>query len=155
MRFLAAAVFALLYIATGSAPVNAQAKNFYVCVVDSAKLKEVRVTYDPERGDTLMNGVPFNKAYPYTSPPYAGHTDWYRSNSRVTMTNGATYEKYGLPLVLDVIDLKPIGVVNGIPVFADPMYESGTPDRIYFPIRPGCEFQPYNLVSEGSSKGSS
>lgn len=61
--------------------------------------------------------------------------------------------KYGLPRFLGTTDVTAAGSVGPVTVFAE------SPDRpvlevIYIPVQPGCEFQPYDMRSSGSDRGS-
>jgi hypothetical protein len=64
-----------------------------------------------------------------------------------------TYVKYGLPLVVDANLLQRFGSVGVVPVFVEPA-ASRPPEVLYVPVRPGCEFQPYQYeVKAGGVRG--
>ncbi|HEX8272093.1 MAG TPA: hypothetical protein VF615_05545, partial [Longimicrobiaceae bacterium] len=48
----------------------------------------------------------------------------------------------GLPRVVGVTEVSRTGEYQGVGVFTEAS-ATGTPDVIYIPVRPGCEFQPY------------
>ena len=61
--------------------------------------------------------------------------------------------KYGLPRVLGVTEVSRVGDFMGVGVYAE-AGATGTPDVIYIPVRPGCEFQPYQYeVKTGGVRG--
>jgi hypothetical protein len=61
--------------------------------------------------------------------------------------------KYGLPRVLGVNEVTRMGDYMGVPVFAE-TGATGATEVIYLPVRPGCEFQPYQLdVKVGGVRG--
>jgi hypothetical protein len=112
-----------------------------ICVVEGGALTEVEARYNQNTGDTTtMDGRRFGEAYP-TGAQYAASAPWYINNEPVTF-NGRRYVKYGLPRVLGTTEITRAGELQGVPVFA----ETGgatPPEVIYVPVRPGCEFQPY------------
>ena len=67
--------------------------------------------------------------------------------------NGRIYVKYGRPWVLGVNEVTRTADFRGVPVFA----EAGAGAKIevvYVPVRPGCEFQPYQIsVKVGGVRG--
>ncbi|HEX8693957.1 MAG TPA: hypothetical protein VF746_16155 [Longimicrobium sp.] len=77
------------------------------------------------------------------SGPYAADAPWYVSHEPIVY-EGSLYVKYGLPRVLGVDELKRIGTFRGIPVFGE-VEASTRPDVLYLPVRPGCEFHPYQI----------
>jgi hypothetical protein len=117
-----------------------QVNTINVCVIDNGQLREVQAQYNVTRGDTTVNGTPFSSAFPATSGYAAGAT-WYINSDAITIGN-QRYVKFGLPRVVGVSDVTRIGEYQGVGVFAEPG-ATRTPDIIYIPVRPGCEFQPY------------
>jgi hypothetical protein len=122
-----------------------------ICVVEGGALTEVEARYNTATSDTLsMDGRRFSEAYP-AGAQYAGGATWYINNEPVTF-NGRRYVKYGLPRVLGTTDISRAGEYQGVPVFS----EGGNigADVIYIPVRPGCEFQPYQTeVKTGGVRG--
>jgi hypothetical protein len=101
--------------------------------------------------DTFVNGQAFSTAYPATTGYAAGAT-WYINNEPITV-NGRRYVKYGLPRVLGVNEVTRTADFMGVPVFAE-AGATGTTEVLYVPVRPGCEFQPYQLdVKVGGVRG--
>jgi Outer membrane protein beta-barrel domain len=122
-----------------------------VCVVQNGMLSSVQAQYNPSTRDTTVNGRPFGQAYPAAAAPYASGAAWYIQNEHITV-GGRRFVKFGMPRVLGVNDVVRADEYQGIPVFA----EAGTarPDVVYVPVRPGCEFQPYQTeVKAGAVRG--
>ncbi len=111
-----------------------------VCVVEGTALREVEAMYNPATGDTMVAGQAFAMAYPATTGYAAGST-WYINNEPLTI-GGRRYVKFGLPRVVSVTDVTRTSDYQGVGVFTDAS-ATGTPDVVYIPVRPGCEFQPY------------
>ena len=121
-----------------------------ICVVQDGNLTEMMGQYNPAAGDTTVNGQPFGTVHA-TGAQYAANAGWYINNEPV-MFQGRRFVKYGLPRVLGVNEVTRIGEHQGVSVFA----ETGQtrPDVIYVPVRPGCEFQPYQTeVKTGNVRG--
>jgi hypothetical protein len=122
-----------------------------ICVVENGALRNVSAEYDTRSGDTLFNGRRFSEAYPATTG-YAVSAPWYIDNEPVTV-NGRRYVKYGLPRILGVTEVSRTADYMGVPVFAEAGATGGT-EVLYVPVRPGCEFQPYQLdVKVGGVRG--
>jgi hypothetical protein len=63
------------------------------------------------------------------------------------------YVKYGLPRVLGVNEVTRVGEFQGVPIFAE-AGRTAPYEVIYVPVRPGCEFQPYQTeVKVGGVRG--
>ena len=123
-----------------------------VCVVQNGQLTTVMGQYNPASGDTTVNGTPFATAYP-TNDAYAANATWYINNEPITF-NGRRYVKYGLPRVLSTTEVTSVGTNSGVGVFAESSANAQRPDVIYVPVRPGCEFQPYQYeVKTGGVRG--
>jgi hypothetical protein len=122
------------------------------CVVQNGALSSVTAQYNPASGDTTYNGQPIGTAFPATEG-YAGGATWYINSEPVTF-NGRRYVKYGLPRVLGTTEVTSVGTNQGVSVFAEPSANAQRPDVIYVPVRPGCEFQPYQYeVKTGGVRG--
>jgi hypothetical protein len=122
-----------------------------VCVVENGALREVAAAYNTATGDTTVNGRAFAQAYPGTTGYAAGAT-WFINNEPITVM-GRRYVKYGLPRVLGVNEVSRMGDYMGVPVFAE-AGATGATEVIYLPVRPGCEFQPYQVdVKVGGVRG--
>ena len=121
-----------------------------VCVVQDGNLTEVTARYNQTRGDTTYNGQPFSTAFPATTG-YAANAGWYINNEAITFNN-RRYVKYGLPRVLGVTEVSRAGEVQGVSVFSEGGNMSS--EVIYIPVRPGCEFQPYQTeLKTGGVRG--
>jgi opacity protein-like surface antigen len=121
-----------------------------VCVLQDGNLANVTAQYNTARGDTMVNGQPFATAFP-TNAQYAANASWYINNEPLTFQN-RRFVKYGLPRVLGVNEVTRVGEFGGVPVFA----ETGQtrPEVVYVLVRPGCEFQPYQVETKtGSVRG--
>ena len=122
-----------------------------VCVVQNGMPGTVQAQYDPATRDTTVDGRPFGQAHAAAAAPYASGAAWYIQNEQITV-QGRRFVKFGTPRVLGVNDVVRAGEHQGVPVFA----EAGTarPDVLYVPVRPGCEFQPYQTeVKVGGVRG--
>ncbi len=118
-------------------------RTIQVCVVDNGQLQMISAIYRPSSGDTLVNGQQFAQAHPTTVPNYAAGANWYLQSSEITFMDN-THVKYGVTRMITPSQLQRVGDFQGTPIFA----ESGTSspwEVVYVPVRPGCEFQPYQL----------
>ncbi|HST61729.1 MAG TPA: hypothetical protein VLK84_23720 [Longimicrobium sp.] len=113
-----------------------------VCVVENGALRNAYAEYDTRSGDTLVNGRPFSEVYPATTG-YAAGAPWYIDNEPITV-NGRRFVKYGLPRILGVTEVTRTADYMGVPVFAEAGATTAT-EVVYVPVRPGCEFQPYQI----------
>ncbi|CAA9359257.1 MAG: hypothetical protein AVDCRST_MAG68-4291 [uncultured Gemmatimonadetes bacterium] len=132
------------------APVAPAMQQIQVCVVQDGTVTNVTAMYNPAAGDTTVNGQPFATAFP-AGAQYAANATWFINNEPVMFQN-RRFVKYGLPRVLGVNEVTRVGDFMGVPVFA----EAGQtrPDVVYVPVRPGCEFQPYQTeVKTGGVRG--
>ena len=131
-------------------PAAPEMQQIQVCVVQDGGLSNVTAMYNPAAGDTTVNGQPFATAFP-TGPQYAANATWFINNEPVMFQN-RRFVKYGLPRVLGVSEVTRVGDFQGVPVFAE--MGQTRPDVIYVPVRPGCEFQPYQTeIKTGGVRG--
>lgn len=117
-----------------------------VCVVEGAVVREVEATFNPATGDTTVAGRPFAEAFPAMAPNYAASEAFFVNNEEIRVMD-RTYVKFGLPRVVSPTDVARVGEFQGVGVFA----EAGAttpPVVLYLPVRPGCEFQPYQQQEE-------
>lgn len=113
-----------------------------ICVVHGAQLAEVRAMVNPATGDTMVDNRTFSAVYPTSTPTYAAGADWYLENRSVQL-GGEEYVRFGLARVITPpSQLVSAGEFEGTPVFA-PAGDTAPHEVIYVPLRPGCEFQPY------------
>ncbi|HST61920.1 MAG TPA: hypothetical protein VLK84_24680 [Longimicrobium sp.] len=137
--------------ATPPPPPLPEGRAVQVCVVENGALRNVQVQYNTQSGDTTVNGRRFSEAYPATTG-YAAGAAWFINNEPITV-NGRRYVKYGLPRVLGVTEVTRTADYMGVPVFAE-AGATGATEVLYVPVRPGCEFQPYQLdVKVGGVRG--
>jgi len=112
------------------------------CVLRDGRLENVDMIYNPTTGDSTHRGRPFSQAFP-TDSTYAANAVWYRRSDPIRVL-GKGYVKYGTEIVIGPTDVVPVATFRGVTVFAEPSANLRSPDVIYVPVRPGCEFQPYN-----------
>jgi hypothetical protein len=116
-------------------------QDIQVCVIENGALANVTAQFDPTTGDTMVAGRRFAEAHPGTAPTYAAGATWFINNEPVTF-GGRRYTQFGLPRVIGTTEVTRIGEFQGTGVYAE-AGATGTPDVIYLPVRPGCEFQPF------------
>ena len=121
-----------------------------VCVVENGVLREIPIRYVD--GDSLMeDGRRFVEVYPVDGR-YAAVAPWYIDNEPIRFDR-LSMTKYGLPRVLGINEVTPVGEYRGVTVFAE-AGAAGPPDVIYIPVRTGCEFQPYqSSIKTGGVRG--
>jgi len=123
-----------------------------VCVVQGGQISNVEGQYNPATGDTTVNGRRLGEAYP-AGAEYASSATWFIDSEPVTF-GGRRYVKYGLPRVLGATEVANVGSYQGVAVFAEGTADRMRPEVIYLPVRPGCEFQPYQVeVKAGAVRG--
>lgn len=123
-----------------------------VCVVQRGELTEVAAVVNPATGDTMVNNRRFSEIYPAAAPVYASSAPWYIGNDSITVA-GEEYVRFGVARVITPpSQLMRAGEFQGTPVFGQAGEEA--PQRVlYVPLRPGCEFQPYQLREEIRVRG--
>ena len=122
-----------------------------VCVVRNGVLADIQVSYDPATGDSLYEGRRFGDAFP-TDSAFAGSAAWYHATEPILVLN-RMYVKFGLPRALRPGDLVLRGRYRGVPVYADVRDSHQPPYLLYLPVRPTCEFQPYETEMGGPVRG--
>lgn len=123
-----------------------------VCVVQGGQLTEVAAVVNPASGDTVVNNRRFSDIYPATAPSYASGAPWYITNDSITIA-GYEYVRFGVTRVITPpSQLMRVGEFDGTPVFGQTDEEAPHP-VVYVPLRPGCEFQPYQLREEIRVRG--
>jgi hypothetical protein len=120
-----------------------------VCVVRGGLLTDVSVLYNPTTGDSLYEGRLFRDAFP-TDSTFAVNAAWYHAYEPIMMRD-RRYVIYGLPRALRPGDLVARGTYRGVTVFAEP--GDAHPPVLYLPVRPTCEFQPYQTEMGGPVRG--
>jgi hypothetical protein len=133
-------------------PAPPTTRTITVCVVDNGALREVSATYTPSTGDTTVNNRDFSDVYPTTVPTYASGATWYINNDSITV-NGEEYVRFGVARVITPpSQLTRVGEFQGTPIFGQ-TGEAAPQQVLYVPLRPGCEFQPYQLREEIRVRG--
>jgi hypothetical protein len=137
------------------APAPPSEEAIRVCVVQGTMLTNVDAIYIPARGDTvvMVSGErrPFATVYPSVAPDYAAGETWYINNDSITVMD-TEYVRFGVPRVITSGQLTRVGDHEGVGVYA----ETGADmpySVIYVPLRPGCEFQPYQVREEIRVRG--
>jgi len=128
-----------------------QTQDIQVCVVQDGMLTTVTGQFNPATGDTMVAGQRFATAYPATGPTYAAGQTWFINNETVTIGN-ERYVRFGLPRVIGTTEVTRRGEFQGTPLFIE-AGATGTPEVIYIPVRPGCEFQPYQRQAKVQVRG--
>lgn len=111
-----------------------------ICVIVDGQLREITAEYDPESGDTIVDGQPLAQAYPSASPPYLAGADWYARDEMVEFER-RRYLRYGSPRVVSPAALTRVGEYRGIPLFAESRAAGFR--VVYALVNARCEFQPY------------
>lgn len=127
------------------APAAPAEMTMQVCVVDDGMLRQVSAIHVPSRRDTLVmvdgQRRAFSSVHPASPPTYAAGASWYTASDAITL-DGQEYVRYGLPRVIGATQLDRIADYQGTAVFAEQGAEAPH-TLVYLPLRPGCEFQPY------------
>jgi hypothetical protein len=129
--------------APAPAPAPPATREITVCVVTpQGQIQNVTATFNPATGDTLVAGQQFRTAHPATAPTYAAGANWYVTTDQLRFTN-RDFVRFGVSrLITQPAQLQRVGEFQGTHLFA----EAGATapyDVLYVPLRPGCEFQPY------------
>jgi hypothetical protein len=127
-----------------AAPAPPPLMDIRVCVIDErGLLADVAAKFNPVNGDTTVAGKPFVEVYP-TEKRYAADARWYIDKSPLTIA-GRRWVKYGLPRVIGSNELTHAANHEGVTVFVEAGVALDRVEVIYLPVRPGCEFQPYQI----------
>ena len=129
---------------------SSDTRTISVCVLSDGALKDVPASYDTRTGDTLVTvstgPVYFHAVYPNDASYAEGHA-WYFKNNALRH-RGRRYRKYGLPRVLGTSEIvRATSTVGTVPLFVEDA-TANPPEVLYVPVRPGCEFQPYQIEPE-------
>ncbi len=108
------------------------------------------VSYDPATGDSLYEGRRFSETFPIDST-FAASARWFHEYQPVELGRGR-YVIYGLPRALRPGDVVARGEYRGVRVFTEPS-ASAPFEVVYLPVRPTCEFQPYQGEMGGPVRG--
>ena len=129
-------------------PASIPARDLVICVVENGALRHVAVQYNAQTGDSTYRGRLFSEAFPATYG-YAAGASWYIGNELISVGDHR-YVKFGRPRILGIDEVTRVGDYHDVPVFV----EHGAPataEVVYVPVRPGCEFQQYQLDLRTSS----
>lgn len=132
-------------------PAAPATRTITICVVENGELRDVTATFTPSTGDTTVNNRAFSAAYPASSPTYASGATWYINNDSITVA-GQEYVRFGVARVVPRTQLTRVGEFQGTPIFGQ-TGAAAPHDVLYIPLRPGCEFQPYQLRQEIRVRG--
>jgi hypothetical protein len=116
-------------------------RQIQVCVVQNGQLQMVNATFRPATNDTVIGAQPFRTAHPATAPNYAAGANWFVQQDTMAF-NQQTWVKFGVTRVIQPPQLQRVGDNMGTPVFAE-AGRAAPYEVLYVPVRPGCEFQPY------------
>jgi hypothetical protein len=138
MRWTVAAMLALTACAAVPTGAEAQARpdSVALCVIRDGELREEM----QPRGDSVYN------THTYTGPgpgPGYVHSEAFFVNNEPIRFGRRMFVKYGLPRVMEVGELRRLGRYQGVSVFTEVQEPEDDPLVLYLPVRPGCEFQPY------------
>ncbi len=137
--------------APAPAPAPPATREMMVCVVENGQLSTVTATFNPATGDTMVAGQRFGARYPTTAPTYGSAAAWFVESDRMRFEN-RDYVRFGVTRVVSAPQLRRVGEHMGTPVFAE--MGATTPHSVlYIQVRPGCEFQPYQLRTTIQPRG--
>jgi hypothetical protein len=123
-----------------------------VCVVQGGQLTEISAMMNPATGDTMVDNRAFGMVHPSNAPTYASGATWYINNDSIAV-NGEEYVRFGVARVITpASQLTRVGEFQGTPIFGQT--GAAAPQQVlYVPLRPGCEFQPYQLREQIRVRG--
>jgi hypothetical protein len=122
-------------------------RQIQVCVIQDGQVQNVTATFRPATGDTVIGTQPFRQVHPAAAPSYAAGATWFIQTDTMVFRN-TTWVRFGLPRVIQPAELQRVGEIQGTPIFAQAGRTAAPApaapyDVVYVPVRPGCEFQPY------------
>jgi hypothetical protein len=133
------------------APAPPATREMMICVVEDGQLRTVTTTFNPATSDTMVAGQRFAARYPTTAPTYASAAAWFVQSDQMRFEN-RDYVRFGVTRIVSAPQLRRVGEHMGTPVFAE-MGETQPHAVLYIPVRPGCEFQPYQLRTTIQPRG--
>ena len=130
-----------------------------VCVIENNQVRNIRATYRPTRGDTVVevNGQVRRVREVFPDTGAAGTLSgqpWYQRGEAI-MVDGIRYVPVGQSETLAPAQLQSRDPYQGIPVFTktdDPETvgrrgrDTRWPKRIYLPLDQGCTYQSYAVL---------
>ncbi|HEY7769881.1 hypothetical protein [Longimicrobium sp.] len=121
-------------------PAAGGAQRINLCVVENGTLRVLDAVLDPSTGDTLVEGASIREVFA-NQTEYAAAKPWFVNNEPITWER-RVYTKYGPPRVVSPSQLRPGGHHGGVVFFVE-ANAGATPEVIFVPTRPGCEFHWY------------
>jgi hypothetical protein len=131
-------------------PIDPPLERLSVCVVRNGELSEVPVFYNPATGDSLYESQSFRDAFPADST-FAASAAWYHTYRPIPLF-GRPYVSYGLPRAMRPGEVVAIARYRGLTVYGQPG-DSVRPLVVFLPVRPTCEFQPYETEAGQGVRG--
>jgi hypothetical protein len=111
----------------------------------------VNAAVEPSTGDTLVAGRAFREVFADTAR-YAADKPWFINNEPITWDR-RVYTKYGPPRIVPPSQLRPGGEHDGVMFFIE-ANAGATPEVIFLPTRPECEFHRYQWeLTTGGVRG--
>jgi len=101
----------------------------------------VTASFRPATNDTVIGGQAFAQAHPASAPDYAAGANWFIQSDTMAYSD-RTWVKFGVTRVIQPPQLQRVGDHMGTSVFAEAGRQAPF-EVLYIPVRPGCEFQPY------------
>jgi hypothetical protein len=115
-------------------------REIQTCVVENGALRVVSAAIDRSTGDTLVDGRAFRDVFADTAG-YAADRPWFINNEPITWDR-RVYTKFGPPRIVSPSQLRRGGEHDGVMFFIE-ANAGATPEVIFVPTRPGCEFHRY------------
>ncbi len=126
-------------------------RRIQVCVVENGQVHAIEATIRPSSGDTMVANVEFSRAHPATLPNYAVASTWFLQSDEIRFMD-REHVKFGVTRVIAPAQLQRVGEYQGTPIFAE-AGRTGPFELVYVPVRPGCEFQPYQVREQIRPRG--
>jgi hypothetical protein len=121
-----------------------------VCVLDGDQVRAVIAQIDPASRDTTAEVPPGARIYPRLPSPYGDEREWFLHRRPIRFEGHDFYWK-GPALAALPEEIKRIGILDGIPLYASKEELPGDFPIVFVPVRPGCQLQPYYYLDETES----
>jgi hypothetical protein len=121
-----------------------------VCVLDGDQVRAIIAQIDPASRDTTAEVPPGARIYPRLPSPYGDEREWFL-HRRPIRFEGREFVRNGPPLAALPEEIKRIGTVDGITLYASRDDPPGDSPIVFVPVRPGCQLQPYYYFDERES----
>ncbi|MEO8200552.1 MAG: hypothetical protein ABI679_08545 [Gemmatimonadota bacterium] len=121
---------------------DASGRQRLTCVIEADTLKELMTTSGPAGLMVDRNGTltPLDSVAPPAR--YARTMRWFQDDKPIELRRGR-YVRQGPERIMEKEELRVLELYGGMPLFRLPSDTSATPDFLFAPIAPGCQFQPY------------